>query len=473
MEKVKIREDNKKIYTFMYILLTIYAGVVAYINIMHTKNLVVLYTLFGTTIFMLILTTIFLIIKRKKNITLVDSEPTEILLYQSTAKENKKTKILVVFFDLLSILLLSGLTYYFFFKMDYVRAYDYYGLIIMGAILLFLILILVKDIIRINQLDRCDTKSILSIFSYDKKVSVALMMILMAIFNIGILSFNVPHFKVYWIDLLFFELIGLFTTISFILSLYFDSKYYSNFTFKKIEQDNINAKVLECVGKGTFASVYKVYIPSLDTVFALKRLDSTKEKNVKKFEREFYLLKSLEHKNLISVYSFNEIKLEYMMDYMDFNLQSYLETHALDDKTKKDLANQLLDGMEYLHNHSIVHGDLASGNVMIKVTKDNELVLKITDFGLSNNKPLAFAKTRTNTHPAFEDPTLRSANTPTYSNDIYAIGGLINYIYTGNPYVELKDDALSKVISKCMDLNVSNRYKNIQEIKEALKGVNI
>lgn len=96
MEKVKIREDNKKIYTFMYILLTIYAGVVAYINIMNTKNLVVLYTLFGTTIFMLILTTIFLIIKRKKHITLVDSEPSEILLYQSTAKENKKPKILVV-----------------------------------------------------------------------------------------------------------------------------------------------------------------------------------------------------------------------------------------------------------------------------------------------------------------------------------------------------------------------------------------
>ena len=125
MEKVKIREDNKKIYTFMYILLIIYAGVVAYINIMNTKNLMVLYTLFGTTIFMLIFTTIFLIIKRKKNITLVDSEPTEILLYQSTAKENKKPKILVVIFDSISILLLSGLTYYFFFKMDFVRAYDY------------------------------------------------------------------------------------------------------------------------------------------------------------------------------------------------------------------------------------------------------------------------------------------------------------------------------------------------------------
>ena len=283
MEKVKIREDNKKIYTFMYILLTIYAGVVAYINIMNTKNLVVLYTLFGTTIFMLILTTIFLIIKRKRNITLVDYEASEILLYQSIDKQNKKYKILVVIFDIISILFLSGLTYYFFFKMDFVRAYDYYGLIIMGAILLFLIFILVKDILRLNQLDRCDTKSILSIFSYDKKSSVALMMILMAVYNVAILSFNVPHFKVYWIDLLFFELIGLFTTISFILTLYFDSKYYSNFTFKKIEQDNINAKVLECVGKGTFASVYKVYIPSLDTIFALKRLDSTKQK------KQFYI----------------------------------------------------------------------------------------------------------------------------------------------------------------------------------------
>ena len=166
MEKVKIREDNKKVYTFMYIILAIYAGVVAYINIMNTKNIVVLYTLFGTTIFMLILVTIFLIIKRIRNITLVDYEPSEILLYQSNDKANKKNKLLVVIFEILSILSLSGLTYYFFFKMDFVRAYDYYGLIIMGGILLFLILVLVKDIIRINQMDRCDTKSILSIFSY-------------------------------------------------------------------------------------------------------------------------------------------------------------------------------------------------------------------------------------------------------------------------------------------------------------------
>ena len=59
-------------------------------------------------------------------------------------------------------------------------------------------------------------------------------MIIIGIFNIGILSFEVPHFKVLWIDILVFELLGLLTTIIYILCLYFSSKYYSYYTFKKI-----------------------------------------------------------------------------------------------------------------------------------------------------------------------------------------------------------------------------------------------
>ncbi len=43
MEKIKIREDNKKVYKLAYIVLGIYASIIAYVNIMNTQNIVLLH----------------------------------------------------------------------------------------------------------------------------------------------------------------------------------------------------------------------------------------------------------------------------------------------------------------------------------------------------------------------------------------------------------------------------------------------
>ena len=38
MEKIRIREDNKKLFKMIYIIIAAYASVIAYINIMNTKG---------------------------------------------------------------------------------------------------------------------------------------------------------------------------------------------------------------------------------------------------------------------------------------------------------------------------------------------------------------------------------------------------------------------------------------------------
>ena len=50
MEKIRIREDNKKLYKLIYIIIAAYASIIAYVNIMNTQNLFVLYALFGITL---------------------------------------------------------------------------------------------------------------------------------------------------------------------------------------------------------------------------------------------------------------------------------------------------------------------------------------------------------------------------------------------------------------------------------------
>ena len=468
MEKIKIREDNKKVYKLAYIILGIYAFVIAYVNIMNTQNIVLLYSLLISTVVFLLSLIVLLVFKRKRHTVEVSYNTNQLLFYQSTYEKNKQLKLLIVIFDILSLISLIGLTTYFFFKMDFVRAYDYYGLIALGAISLALIAVLIKDIINLSKIDRCEINHSLFINSYDKKLLLGLIMIIIGIFNIGILSFEVPHFKVLWIDILVFELLGLLTTIIYILCLYFSSKYYSHYTFKKIDDILIDTEILECIGKGQFASIYKVYVPSLDKIFAVKKLEATRPVDISRFEDEFKLMKSVNHPNLLQVYSYNELKLEYIMDYCDFNIYDYINTHAISKEERLSLINQLIEGMEYLHKHGILHRDLSLGNVMIKQINDNEIKLVITDFGLAKSEiNLTKTKTEQGERSSLVDMAITKLSQYTAQSDIYGIGYIMNFIYTGQVAIT-QDDYMSKICARCMDINLNNRYHSINEIKEEL-----
>lgn len=148
MEKLKVREDNKKLYKITYIIITLFACIIAYINIMNTMNLIVLYSLGIATIVFLLALIVLLIIKRKRNTMEISYDEHQLLFYQSTYEKNKQLKTLISFFDLLCLLSLLGVSYYFYFKMEFVKVYDFYGLIELGAIGIFLLFILINDIVK-------------------------------------------------------------------------------------------------------------------------------------------------------------------------------------------------------------------------------------------------------------------------------------------------------------------------------------
>ena len=68
----------------------------------------------------------------------VTYESHQLLFYQSNYEKNKRLKLLIVLLDSLGLISLISLSLYFYIKMDFVRVYDYYGLIILGAISLFI-----------------------------------------------------------------------------------------------------------------------------------------------------------------------------------------------------------------------------------------------------------------------------------------------------------------------------------------------
>lgn len=109
------------------------------------------------------------------------------------------------------------------------------------------------------------------------------------------------------------------------------------------------------------------------------------------------MMKPLSHPNIISVYSYDETKYEFIMDFMPYTLEGYLQKNTLTLEQKYSLIEQLLEGMNYLHKHNILHRDLSFQNVMIsedEILKDL-LTLKITDFGIVRDKSINRKFTKT------------------------------------------------------------------------------
>ena len=134
----------------------------------------------------------------------------------------------------------------------------------------------------------------------------------------------------------------------------------------------------EYLGGGLYTKVYKAYSflakPTYGNPVAIKILylkGGIVERNklIKQFEREAEIAMNLEHPNIVKVYNFGRFDHHYamIMEYIDGkNLKEFLY-----EKGKWDL-NKILricyeagKGLEYIHQHNIVHKDVKPDNILI------------------------------------------------------------------------------------------------------------
>lgn len=479
MNQKTVRKDNKSLmlhYDILFILLIIGMLLLNLWNTKDVKNMYIITIIMAIAIFAYC---IFYSIQVKRGKAPLKLEDNYLAFYVSGNIHNKAYKITTVIFDILTLVGIITIGYYYFYKMDFVSVYNEYPLFILLFLAFTQLLITIKDIITVNKLDRIDALNDSHVFSlWDKKLLFFLIIFAVCILNILMLSFKKPHFIVYFKDLVIFEMIAHITLVLSLSALFINKLYYSKFNLKQIEQKSFNTKFLDEIGKGSYATVYKAYIPTLDKIFALKKLDSTSTENIERFDAEFKMMKPLSHPNVLQVYSYDEMKYEYIMDYMPYTLEEYLAKNKLSLQQKYSLIRQLLEGMEYLHNHNVLHRDISFKNIMIDVDSidKNLLTLKITDFGISKNDNLQRKyKTRTGTQVkgTLIDPLIEDFKDFNIQNEIYAIGFVINYIYFGTDAIKVDGSIISQIIQKSIIADLDIRYKNTSEILKDLRKMEV
>jgi len=145
-------------------------------------------------------------------------------------------------------------------------------------------------------------------------------------------------------------------------------------------------KKLEKIGEGTYGEVFKAKNRKTGEIIALKkiRMESEDEGIPSTAVREISILKQLDHPNIVHLHDviLTETSLTLVFEYLDQDLKNYLDAcgdKGIDEYTVKSFLYQLLQGINYCHEHRVLHRDLKPQNLLINM--DGEL--KLADFGLA------------------------------------------------------------------------------------------
>jgi len=230
-------------------------------------------------------------------------------------------------------------------------------------------------------------------------------------------------------------------------------------------------ELLEEVGRGGFARVYKGIDTRTGTVVAVKMAtaDSNQE-DERAIRREIDIyerLKQIPNAHLLAVRDIFRESGRYALvtEYADGGTLWDLTAGsgpdaprvAMDETTVKAIALAILDGLCALHENDIVHRDIKPENIL-----RCDDVWKIADFGISKlrSSPVTgFTMQGAHSLP-WAPPEQRDGATAHPSADIYAFGRVIGFLLTGS--VKVEDYAVLPpewvaVIKPCLSVNPDER----------------
>jgi serine/threonine protein kinase len=263
-----------------------------------------------------------------------------------------------------------------------------------------------------------------------------------------------------------------------------------------IQQLKDEYEILEEIGSGGMATVFKAVQKTLDRPVAIKQLKRSFHADsqiVKRFERESRVAASLQHENIVHIYDYwKRPHYAIVMEYVDgTDLAGIIEkTGALPADVGIMIAIQVCSALEYAHMRGLIHRDIKPSNIMVK--RNGEV--KLMDFGIAHTRNLE-AITMPGTligTPAYMSPEQVLGQPLDARSDIFSFGVVLYETLTGvKPFTDeetravtakiMKDGFISprrvnnaipcgvqRIIKKCLRKKPQRRYASMMDLEKKL-----
>ena len=224
------------------------------------------------------------------------------------------------------------------------------------------------------------------------------------------------------------------------------------------------------IGGGGFGTVYKAYDNVLHREVAIKVSmvkTTTDGKKTFSLKDEFEALNHVpKHPNIANYEEFYSYEMpngifDYavMQYYPDGNLSDAIR-QGLTPEQKDDIALQLLEGVDFLHKHQVVHRDLKPCNILI-VKHGGRIIPLITDFGLSKSANAGadsyFSNSFGGGTQRYSSPEQLQGKPLRFNTDLWSYGAIVYELFTGRPLFEAGSGAANTAQA---DLEIYNKIVN-------------
>lgn len=257
-------------------------------------------------------------------------------------------------------------------------------------------------------------------------------------------------------------------------------------------------EVLEEVGHGGMATVYRAHQLSMDRDVAIKMLPPqflNQTTSLERFKQEASIVARLQHRAIVPVHDYGEYEgIPYIvMRLMDAgSVEEWLAAGPIPPAQTLAILEQIAPALDYAHREGVLHRDLKPGNILLDANGD----AYITDFGIarivnSDSKPLTTSGVVGT--PSYMSPEQAQGKAMDGRSDVYALGVVLFEMLTGvrpfegdTPYIVAVKHvtepppsarnlnanlptATEKVLYKALAKTCDLRYQSASELAAALR----
>jgi serine/threonine-protein kinase len=201
-----------------------------------------------------------------------------------------------------------------------------------------------------------------------------------------------------------------------------------------LESDKVGSfRLIEKIGEGGMAIIYKAVQPSLKRTVVIKRLKDPNREIIERFKKEAFVSASFSQENVLAIYDFIYAHKSYylVMEFVDgHDLRDIIDFSApLPPSVAALIIREVAKGIEYTHNKSVIHRDIKPSNILISHHGE----IKLIDFGVAKDETpskLTLTGMIVGT-PSYMSPEQANGDPLGPQSDIYSLGVLLYEMLTG------------------------------------------